>query len=195
MGYTQHTFDLVDNAIALINAKSMIDLGAQNNYAQSNLPAPFVRETYNKNLSYASIDLSGEDGALPLDLSVGIDIGKVHDLVVDAGTSEHIGKGGKFDWKAYYNCWLNKHHLLKVGGIMVNENPKTGNWPGHGFNYVSQEFYQELVSLSGYELIDLHEHPAMHNTTDGWNVVAVMKKVSEKFPSFEQFKKLPLKKS
>jgi hypothetical protein len=108
---------------------------------------------------------------------------------VDAGTSEHVGTNGKHDIKAIYNCWKNKHNLVKVGGFIVSENPKTGNWPGHGFNYYTTDFYKLLAGFGDYSLIDLGEHPAMGNTTDGWNVYCVMQKTKEEFISLEKFKK------
>lgn len=195
MGYTSFTISKIEPL--LTNVKSVIDLGAQNNYAQPDLPAPYISEWYKeKQIEYSCIDLNGENNAIPFDLSEKI-AGGQFDLVVDAGTSEHIGKNGVFSWEAIYNCWLNKHNLLKMDGLMYNENPKTGNWPGHGFNYYTTKFYNQLQQSTDYDyrILDIGEHPAMGNTTDGWNVFTILKKKSEKFPSLEEFMKMDIRKS
>jgi hypothetical protein len=105
------------------------------------------------------------------------------DIVTDFGTSEHVSN--------YYNCWLNKHNGCKVGGLIISENPKVNNWHGHGFHYLTKEFYTELCKVAGYELIEVGEHAAMGNVTDGWNVYGVLRKVSDVFPSQSEFYALP----
>ena len=205
MGVTSFDIQLLETVIKAYKPKSAIELGAQNNYAQPKLPAPYMSEWYKaKGIDYTSIDLSAENGSFTIDLSKklinqvpsfeksNLDIGN-YDLVTDFGTSEHIGTDGKFDWEAIYNCWVTKHVLLKKEGIMISENPKTGNWPGHGFNYYTKEFYRQLEAATGYKIILLDEHPAMSNITDGWNVVCIMQKVSDKFVSLEEFKSLDLR--
>lgn len=186
-----------------------MDLGSQQNYDQPNIPAPYISDWYEENYGfrkhdrdrpYRSIDLNGENQAYQLDLGQPLpedfltgapsDVSRYSDMVVDAGTSEHVGKDDAFDWESIYNCWLNKHNLLKEGGIMVNENPKTGNWPGHGFNYYTKEFYRALEATTDYHVILLDEHPAMENRIDGWNVVCVMQMKSYKFPTLEEFRQL-----
>lgn len=193
MGYTGKTIELID--LVIDKVQTVIDLGAQNDYRANYLPAPYVRNTYykEKDKQYDSIDLSLEDGAFGFDLSQLHEFPRQYDLLVDAGTSEHVGNNGKFGWRAIYNCWKNKHNLVKVGGFMVNENPKTGNWPGHGFNYYTTDFYKRLAAIADYSLINLGEHPAMGNTTDGWNVYCVMQKTKENFITFEQFKECGIK--
>ncbi|HYG49276.1 MAG TPA: hypothetical protein VD905_00160, partial [Flavobacteriales bacterium] len=175
-------------------------------------PAPYANEYYNaKGLKYACIDLNEENHAFKIDLSKPF-TGKIHlndgsayspegenemlfDLITDYGTSEHVGKDGKHNIEAYYNCWKTKYDLLKVGGVMISENPKTGNWPGHGFNYVDKNFYLRLCGFLGFDLITLEEHPAMGNTTDGWNVVCVFVKRRPDFITLEEFKTLGVKTS
>jgi hypothetical protein len=193
MGYTHFTVSLVEPLLDKVT--SVVDLGAQNDYRQP-LPAPYVSEWY-KSLGkrYESVDLSAENNCRVIDLSKPSKWVNSVDLLVDAGTSEHVGDNGKFGWEAIYNCWLNKHNWLRVGGYMVNENPKTGNWPGHGFNYYTQEFYTSLSAFGGYELMNVGEHPAMGNTTDGWNVWSIMRKVKDEFITLDQFKTLELKQS
>lgn len=196
MGVTSFDIPLLEEIIKWHQPESVIELGAQNNYAQPHLPAPYMREWYQaKKINYESIDLNGEDGAFVLDLSEKIPPNQTFDLVTDFGTSEHVGKNGEFSWEAIYNCWLNKHTLLNIGGVMFSENPKTGNWPGHGFNYYTYAFYVRLILYTDYKMLLMREHAAMNNVKDGWNVVAIMKKTSERFPTFEEFKTLDLRPS
>jgi hypothetical protein len=190
MGYTSFSVHVLEKIIAEFKPKSVLDYGAQNMYNQPVLPAPYAKDWYeSKGIIYTAIDISGENGALPINLSEPI----IHnllqfDLVVDCGTSEHCGVDGKHEPRAFYNAVKNKHDLLKVGGIMFSENPKTGNWPGHGFNYYSQLFYKQLAALNGYEILELGEVAAMGNVTDGWNIYCVLRKVSNNpFISFDQF--------
>lgn len=207
MGYTNFTVELIERHLQ--GVKTVIDLGAQNMYNTPTTPAPYASEWYKgKGIVYAAVDLSGENKSLAMDLSVPCQIRNsdkhekspesaylnlVFDMVVDAGTSEHVGRGGKFDWTAIYNCWRNKFDWCKVGGKIISENPKSGNWPGHGFNYVTDDFYRGLREYSDLEILEIGEQAAMGNVTDGWNVYCVMEKTGDKFPTLEQFKKLDVK--
>ena len=198
MGYTGFTKRIIQTVIDNYNPKSIIDLGAQQDYDQPNLPAPYIDVWYKgMGVDYCCIDLNGENVAMILDLSEPIKrvmaLDRIFTLLVDAGTSEHIGKDGSFSWQAIYNCWYNKHNILQTEGIMVSENPKTGNWPGHGFNYYTKEFYRQLEAATDYHIILLDEHPAMGNEIDGWNVMCVMQKKSDKFPTLEEFMQFDLK--
>jgi len=183
MGYTGHTIVHISK---LLNTKgvditSVCDLGAQNNYAQPKLPAPYMSEWYAKLeniVEYMCIDLNGENGAKTWDLSEPLKTTKKFDLVVDAGTSEHV--------KDYYQCMANIDKLAKVGGYIFRENPKTGNWPQHGLHYVNTEFYTELAKSAGYELLYLDENAAMGNTINGWNITAIMRKTRNTFIDREQ---------
>ena len=197
MGYTGFTVELIEKH--LDGVKSVVDLGAQNMYNQPVLPAPYASEWYKeKGIHYGSFDASGENNSSTWDLSKfnsqirGLDN---WDVVVDAGTSEHVGDNGKFGWEAIYNCWLNKFNLVRTGGKIISENPKTGNWPGHGFNYYTEDFYRNLEAKSDLKILSLGEHPAMGNTTDGWNIYCVMEKTGEKFPTLAEFKKLGIQTS
>lgn len=181
MGFTGKSRAIIEPF--LIDLKSVCDLGAQNNYDQPILPAPYISEWYkSKGIEYMAIDLSGENDSKKWDLSEPLKTNKKFDLVCDLGTSEHV--------KDLFQCFSNVNKLTKVGGVMIHENPKKENWPLHGYHYRTKEFYDELVSVAGYELILLEEHPACWNTTDGWNIIAVMRKLKEGFISRQQFPKV-----
>jgi len=192
MGYTSETIHRVEHIISTHGIRTVVDLGAQNNYSQPHLPAPYMSEWYlNRNIDYVAIDINGENGSLPLNLAMPLpdDIGQF-DMLVDAGTSEHVGVDGAFSKWAIFQCWKNKHELVKPGGFMICENPKTGNWPGHGFNYYTEEFYTRLAKYCNYEILELGQHPAMGNVTDGWNIHCIIRKREDNlFMSIGDFEK------
>lgn len=187
MGITSHTKDLIEGVINEFKPKTVCELGAQNMYDQPG-KAPYASGWYeSKKIKYTSIDVSKENGALDLDLTKPIkDLGEF-DLVTDAGTGEHCGRSNA----DFYQVMKNIHTLCKIGGIVIRENPKTGNWPGHGFHYMTEDFYREFEKVSGYKILKLGQHPAMGNTTDGWNIYCVMQKVEDRFPTKKVFATLP----
>lgn len=150
------------------------------NYSVNYLPAPYLSEWYKTKgvTEYMCIDLNGLNDAKKWDMSEVIKTNKKFDLVTDFGFGEHV--------KDLYQCLFNFDKLCKVGGIIIRENPMTGHWPGHGYHYVTEQFYQELALLAGYELIRLETHYAMHNYESGGNIIAVMRKTKEGFITREQ---------
>jgi|SRR5882762_3233760 len=212
MGYTQDEIKLIEKYIE--PGMSVLDTGSQNDYTTRSIIPPFISSWYGmKGVSdYVCIDLAGDNNALRLDLAYPISIGAKFDLVTDIGFGEHVvqadeyetvsfheghinsvyPKGEKKIIEGFYNFWLNKHNLLKVGGIMVNVNPKTKNWPQHGYTYLTQEFYTGLVKHAGYSILELGENAASGNFVDGYNIFSVLRKESDKFPSFEEFSKLDI---
>lgn len=194
MGITSFGINLIEECLKIKEIKNVIELGAQNLYNQPKLPAPYADEYYTSiGIDYTCIDLSNENNCLVLDLSQQINIKKQYDLVTDFGTSEHVGdKSGKHDIRSFYQCLKNKHDLCKNGGIILSNNPKTGNWAGHGFQYYTQEFYLKLAEFNNYVIHKLGEHPAMGNTTDGWEIHCILIKNNENFISYEEFQTLPI---
>lgn len=185
MGITSFSLTLIEKHKG--HSKNVCELGSQNLYDKYYKNPPYA-DSYYKSLGmeYSCIDLSGENGALKIDLEKPQDFSGIYDLVTDFGTSEHI--------RNTYNVHKTIHDLTKPGGIIIRENPKTGNWPGHGFNYYTQEFYEKLAVACGYEILEIGEHPAMGNDTDGWNVYCVLKKASDSpFISKTKFNKCGIK--
>ncbi len=188
MGITDFSL-LILNKYVKANDK-VLELGAQNLYASEFEGSPYADLYYKrKQCKYTCIDLNEENNALNLDLSTKLSLDK-YNVVTDFGTSEHVGINGKHDPKAFYNCWLNKHNACEIGGLIISENPKTSNWPEHGFNYVTENFYRQLAYSNGYEILEIGEHPAMNNTENGWNIYCVLRKTQDKFMTLTNFKKL-----
>lgn len=208
MGYISFSKELVERY--LTNVKSVIDFGSQNDFSKAETIPPFISEWYEmKGIKYTSVDLAGDNNSLQINWCIPItDLGEF-DLVVDAGSSEHSAiadeytnvkyndnlnsiypKGESNSELGYYNCWLNKFNLCKVGGLIISENPKTKSWIGHGFSYLTEKFYRDLFCVADIEILELGEHAACHNYVDGWNIFSVIKKTGNKFPSFDVFKTL-----
>lgn len=217
MGITAFDTNLINKALTVKpDIKSVMELGSQNLYLSGESTPPFANKLYKIYGidDYHCIDLGGDNNALQLDLAFPIDHEETYDLVTDFGTSEHVVQMDGYSYTRFhgnyitsiypdkvrpgqeinglYWCWLNKHDLLKIGGIMINVNPKFGNWPGHGYHYYSREFYHQLVTVAGYKIHMLGEHAAMGNTEDGWNVYSVLEKTSDAFPNLKEFKKLKI---
>jgi hypothetical protein len=213
MGYTTH-----EKLLVCKYAKpwmSILDFGSQNDYSTGEDFPPFISEWFKKMEchDYTCIDLAGDNGALKIDVSYPVDLGRQFDLVLDIGFGEHVVRADEYYMTAflgghinsvypsniksvkegYYTFWLNKFNLLKDGGIMINCNPKTENWPQHCYTWVSFDTYYSLNAISGLKIIDIGEHPASGNSKDGWEIWSVMRKFENHFPTFEEFKeKVPV---
>lgn len=109
------------------------------------------------------------------------------DFISQHGTLEHVESR-----EGFYLAFKHLHEVLEMGGIIVHENPKTGNWAGHGNHYLTQDFYTQLAQLMDYDILDIGENCAMGNCIDGWNIYAVLRKNKEEFISLEQFNALPI---
>jgi SAM-dependent methyltransferase len=188
MGITSFDIELLDKYTIGVN--SVCELGAQNLYDKEypSYPVwPYANEYYEaRGIKYTCIDLSEENNCLVHDLSKPLPIKEKFDMVTNFGTSEHV--------RDLYECLKNIHNLTKKSGIIICENPKIDNWPGHGFHYMTQAFYIDLAKLCGYTILEIGEHPAMGNITDGWNVFCVMRKGEDKFCTKAQFEKLDFRK-
>lgn len=184
MGITAFSTQLLSEALQHVRPHKVCELGSQNLYDKEYKELPYTNGWYEaKGIEYSCIDLNEENNAVPVDLETQECRLEKVEMVTDFGTSEHI--------RDYYNVWRYKHQLCMQGGLIISENPKIGNWPEHGFHYLTKEFYKELAGKMGYEIINLGEHPAMGNDTDGWNVYCILKKTVEKdFIEEDVFNKL-----
>jgi hypothetical protein len=190
MGLTKHTFDLITKHCDMNG--TMLELGDQiiyfgNSYGEYS--TPYFKKFYPK-LQHTAIDIKPEKHAIEKDLREPLDMG-TFDSITNAGTTEHVESV-----KGFYNAFKHIHESCNVGGVMVHENPKTENWAGHGEHYMTQGFYIDLAKAMDYEILSIGEHPAMGNTTDGWNVYCVLRKKQERnFVTFKEFKTYDFRKS
>jgi len=193
MGVTQHSKNLVvkySEATTNGEPTKMLEYGAQNTYfGKLNTGGNhfYWSKDFFTGIGYdhTSIDLNELHYSIPKDLSAPIKWKEQYDIVTDFGTSEHVTD--------LYNALKNAYNACKLDGIVIHENPKTGHWLNHGIHYFSQEFWQELSKLAGYEILELGEVGAHGNTKTGMNVYVVFKKVKDKkFPSKTKFAELPI---
>jgi len=185
MGITKKSLDRLNNYNCLANGIIMLELGAQNIYDNDNY-GKVAKEVFEElGVLHTSIDIKPHQGAIEVDLRQPVTFTKKKfEVVTNFGTTEHIDG-------SLYEGFKNIHNLCKKGGLMIHENPKTGNWPQHGFHYMTKEFYIKLANLTGYELLEVTEEAAMGNDIDGWNVCAVLRKInSGDFISKEEFETL-----
>lgn len=218
MGITTFGVQQLKKVMYNNNINSVLEFGAQNMFIDATQPPPYATEWYLSRgiKTYHCIDMTGENNSIKADWCKPLLVVYQYDLVTDFGSSEHstimdehviidFDNGVKSaysakapeegssiaDTKCYYTCWLNKHNALAIGGFMVNENPMTGHWPGHGFFYLLPNFYQELCKIADYEVIETGEACAMGNCETGKNIYSILKKTGNRFPSFDEFNQLP----
>ena len=191
MGITEKSIARIEKFVDFGKPDTMIcELGAQNIYIEGVWYGKVAKEYFEQYgyFVHHSYDIKVHQGCEFLDLREPLPpelIGKF-DVVTDFGTTEHV-EGN------YYQACKNIHDLCKEGGLIIRENPKTGHWKGHGFNYLQMDFYKQVAWLAQYEILDLCEEFAMGNTTDGANVCVVLRKVGDKpFIPEDLFKQIPV---
>jgi hypothetical protein len=178
MGITRLSLDRIDSYTK--QPGKLLILGCQNLYDMEHYGQ--IAHPYFESLGFdvRSWDITGCQGSEVVDLRENLRLKAEYDFVFQHGTVEHIDGG-------LYQPFKNIHEALKIGGIVIHENPKTDNWPEHGYHYFTEKFYRQLCADCGYSLLALTEEPAMSNTTDGWNICAVIEKISDKFCGEDQF--------
>jgi hypothetical protein len=182
------TLTFLEQHVPMTANTRMLELGNQLVHFSSEWQNRPAKEWYalNYGLTHVSIDRNGEDGALPLDfcLPLPTEHQATYDVVTDYGMTEHTDN--------LYASWLNIHTALKDGGHVIHVLPKTGNWAGHGHWYFTTAFFEAFAALGCYQLLGMEEHPAMHNRTNGWTIMAVLKKTGLPFPDRSTFMALPV---
>lgn len=122
---------------------SMLELGDK-------LDAGRVYKPYFESLGirHVSIDINGNNGALPLDLTKPLNLGKFS-MVTNIGTSEHVSED---NFAGQVECWRNIVEAMDVGSVLICDTPAPGTWRVHGTWYPTQEFYAELARLNGMDV-------------------------------------------
>lgn len=182
MGVTAQTLDYLMILYSQIKFKSICDLGDQ----QFMSCYPFTEGSYVKffyekrGVDYLSVDVNGKGDSTYLDLNKPEFLDRKFDVVTNIGTLEHV-----------YNFYMglkHMHELCDDRGFMVHISPVLDNWPKHGYNYVSTQFFRDLARLCKYSLIDNRESPTLIGGEDANQVYCILRKTSEsKFLSQEEF--------
>lgn len=173
----------------------MLELGNQRLYIPGDLYDTPAKAHFTKlGVEHTSIDLNGLDGALPLDLRDDLLVGHPEwrsgfDLVTDFGCSEHVDSPGPWPaWKFVYEC-------ARTGGAVVQVLPASGNWPKHGYHYVTKQTYWRLEDIGIYRVKHLESFPLCNNTVDGWVIQAVLEKTGAPWPDAARLEDVPVAKS
>ena len=112
----------------------------------------------NLGMTYTSVDLNGEDGALPLDLrcpELFYEFRCKYDILTNLGTTEHVEPIEK-----QYECFSIIHDVVKPGGIMIHMVPdleelqNSGAWKDHCSIYYRKEFFTELTEACNYTILE-----------------------------------------
>ena len=119
--------------------------------------APMAREIWEwLGLEYASIDIDGSPGSIPLDLNcdeVPDDAKSKYRLVTNFGTTEHIAN--------QLHAFKIIHDLTAVGGVMIHNVPSHSI--DHGLFGYNPRFFGALSRCNGYRVLhmDLGAAPAV----------------------------------
>lgn len=182
MGITQKSLDRINKVIH--PADNILILGCQNLYNAENYGQ--LADDYYSMQGYPvrTIDITGCQGAEVADLRDDLMFDPDYSLILQHGTIEHVDG-------SLYQVLKNIHEACQDQGTMIHENPRTENWPGHGYHYFTTSFWETLAGSCNYDILDISEEPAMGNDVDGWNVCCVLRKsLDSKFISEEQFNKI-----
>jgi hypothetical protein len=97
---------------------------------------------------YASIDIDGSPGSIPLDLnydSIPAESRGRYPIVTNFGTTEHVAN--------QLNAFKIIHDLAAPGGLMIHEVPTQGMF-NHGLVNYNFKFFFMLGRSNGYRIID-----------------------------------------
>lgn len=121
---------------------SMLELGNKHNLSVKRRGEDGIYKHWFQTLGWkhVSVDINGEDGALPLDLTQDQDLGRF-DVVTNFGTTEHIGD----DIAQQRVAWGNIHRAC--AGLFASVTPLPGDWPRHGRWYPTRTFFEGLQWL------------------------------------------------
>jgi hypothetical protein len=149
-----------------------------------------AKEIYSSwGVRHVSIDLSGEDGALKIDLDKPVPraLMNAFDVVTNYGTIEHVNN--------QFQVFKNVHDMTRNRGIMIHTLPPLGNWPNHGRYYYPQEFVTQLAASCNYAIIKLTVRSCFSDLCYGSDknlIMVAFQKKQETFIEKDVFDKLPL---
>lgn len=183
MGITQLSLNRINKYIHPDD--NILILGCQNLYNIENYGQTADEYYSMQGYPVRVLDICGCQGSEIADLREDLEFDPDYSMIFQHGTIEHC------DCNSLYQVFKNIHESCQINGTMIHENPKTGNWPGHGYHYFTDKFYEELSEACEYDLAECVDEPAMGNEVDGWNVCAVLvKRNNEPFISKTAFNKI-----
>lgn len=129
--------------------------------------APFARDMWHwLGFGYASIDIDGSPGSIPLDLNFDSipdeHVGK-YQIVTNLGTTEHVAN--------QLNAFKIIHDLTAPGGVMIHHLPAQGMM-NHGLVNYNPKFFWMLARSNGYKWVYMNfaiaetSYPVPQNVAD-----------------------------
>jgi len=140
--------DLIGSKKWQMKGLKMLQLGDQSLRDQNNTPALDYFE--DKGVEIISIDISGKNGSIPIDLNQRISwtiYKNYFDLITNFGTLEHV----KDDLIGYANV----NYFLRKGGVVINISPWVdGQYTYHrkAHKYTTQ-FYTDWCNKYNYKIL------------------------------------------
>jgi hypothetical protein len=160
MAYLPEYLDFVTEAIRLEffqpNGLSMFELGNQRFIGGEFSTGKQHFEHHG--MLHTSVDINGEDGALPLDLrkpELFYDFRCRYDVLTNLGVTEHVEPIIN-----QYECFSIIHDVVRPGGIMIHMVPDveeldvSGAWTKHCNIYYQKEFFTELTEACNYTILE-----------------------------------------
>ena len=93
---------------------------------------------------YTAIDFQGTPEARRIDLNYPVALGEQFDVLINAGTAEHVFNVAQ--------VFRSAHELTRTGGLMIHVMPFRG-WLEHGFYSFNSTFYWDLASANDYTML------------------------------------------
>lgn len=138
---------------------SLLELGNKKNHTG------LYRDWYVKQgIQYECVDWNGLDGAWKFDMKKPgvwqdildqfrkIEFGGSHgraQTITNFGFTEHVGE----TLQEQLECWRNVHELLQYNGTLAICMPIMPDWKGHGRWMPTPDWYDEMASLNGYDVL------------------------------------------
>lgn len=165
MAVLREAFDDISSIIDANDVKRVLILGDQSlngspihypNYEYQKFSYKSYMKTLYPNIHFDVLDIQG-NANLKLNLNdLHFDIESTYDLIIDAGTSEHVDN--------QYHYILNVNHWLKIGGIYYSNSldynkiieHEQFQWKGHCFYYYDETYFDFLAKCFEWEKLFFH---------------------------------------
>lgn len=187
MGINQASLDFIlktmSNSGIKLNSCRMMELGNQRLKGIGGVSKYYFQDL---GVDHVYIDINEEDEALNIDLQKEIVDGSLintFDVLTNFGTTEHV--------KEQYLCWQNIHNLVKQNGVFIHLLPRVGNWNSHGHHKYNLEFFQELSSSCGYEIVENFVRKG--DPKKDFICCSMIKKENNEFITLEMFENIKVK--
>ena len=181
MGITHDSLNLLEGLHVLKPGVKMLELGCQELFL-GQTPRPYAAAMFRKRgMSVRSVDISGCGGAETANIEESLG-DCAYDLVTDFGTLEHVDD--------IYLGIKSAHEACRMGGMIIHRNPLVGHWEPHGSHWFTMEFWAALSRMCKDSCQMLETRAACGNPKTGMEVLAVIIRGLNEFPSRFDFSRV-----